>query len=156
MFRSSSSKLIYQEYIHIIVVISVIVVSSSQNNYSILREDTNIQIWRRRTNLELYMELNVDFVRLGRLRWPGHEDRLNPTGIPKKSMEKALRGIKTRGRPTLHWDMESLAILGTWSAIQTGWLLHKIGPTGGSWFRRPWPRNGLCAIKEEVQMIVYK
>jgi hypothetical protein len=64
--------------------------------------------WYRRTNRELYElfkeENVVKFIKLRKLRWPGHVMRLNDNDPSKKVMMSEPGGSRPRGRPKLRWE----------------------------------------------------
>ena len=65
--------------------------------------------WRIRYNLELYQlydELQVSkIVKLQRLQWAGHVQRMNDDRMPKKVMNaQRVDGARLRGRPRARWE----------------------------------------------------
>ncbi|XP_013175481.1 PREDICTED: uncharacterized protein LOC106123612 [Papilio xuthus] len=63
--------------------------------------------WRSRYNQELYdlyKELNVaGHIKLNRLRWAGHVERMDEARVPKNVMASNPEGRRSRGRPKLRW-----------------------------------------------------
>ena len=64
-------------------------------------------IWRRRFNHELYglyggMSL-VKRLRIQRLRWLGHVERMDSTAPARRVFESEPQGQRNRGRPRLRW-----------------------------------------------------
>jgi hypothetical protein len=64
--------------------------------------------WRRRYNKELY-ELYEDldlvtFVKLKRLQWAGHVQRLPLDRIPKKALGATFTGRRPVGKPRKRWE----------------------------------------------------
>ena len=79
--------------------------------------DQNRNLWRRRYNHEL-RELcrEPDIVRtikINRLRWLGHVQRMNENRIPKKLMNTKTEGKRSAGRPKARWYDAALANLRT-------------------------------------------
>jgi hypothetical protein len=64
--------------------------------------------WRSRDNKELY-ELHKDldlvtFVKLKRLQWAGHAQRLPVDRTPKKALEATFTGRRPVGKPRKRWE----------------------------------------------------
>lgn len=78
--------------------------------------------WRIRYNHELYnmySEPNIaKVVKLGRLRWLGHVERMEETRPPKRLLEGKPDGRRSRGRPKLRWldgvehDLKNIGVRG--------------------------------------------
>ena len=64
------------------------------------------KLWRIRRNDELEAIIKgeniVRFIKCRRIRWLGHIERMQDTGIPKKMYEK-LYATKQRERPKMRW-----------------------------------------------------
>ncbi|CAH2239446.1 jg23877 [Pararge aegeria aegeria] len=64
--------------------------------------------WRIRYNHELYelfKEPNVvRTIKLLRMQWAGHVQRMEGTRAPKRLMEGTLEGRRSRGRPRGRWS----------------------------------------------------
>lgn len=81
--------------------------------------------WRIRHNEELRLLYNevdiVQFIKLGRLRWAGHVQRMPDTAIPKKIRTLQPEGRRRVGRPRGRWidgvnaDARSLGIQNWWT-----------------------------------------
>jgi hypothetical protein len=66
--------------------------------------------WRILTNKEIYAIVNkstiTETVRLHRLRWFGHVQRMEENGIPKRVLYMNLESTRPRGRPINRWQDE--------------------------------------------------
>jgi hypothetical protein len=64
--------------------------------------------WRIRCNhdmYELYTELDlVTCIKISRLHWAGHTQRMENTRIPKKALNAKFGGARTAGRPRGRWE----------------------------------------------------
>lgn len=64
--------------------------------------------WRRRYNNELYTLFNepnvTAFIKLGRLRWLGHVERMTEHQAPKSLLHSRPIGRRSLGRPKLRWS----------------------------------------------------
>lgn len=82
--------------------------------------------WRIRSNQELqdlYGEKDiVAHIKIGRLRWLGHVERMEPMRLPRKFLYDRPGGGRRRGRPRLRWlddvekDLRDLGI-GHWKGF---------------------------------------
>jgi hypothetical protein len=64
--------------------------------------------WKMRYNKELY-ELNKDvdlvtFIKLKRLQWAGHVQRLPLDRIPKEALQAKFTGSRPAGKPAMKWE----------------------------------------------------
>jgi hypothetical protein len=68
------------------------------------------QNWRVLTNKEIYGSVNkptiTETIRLNRLRWFGHVQRMEENRIPKRVLCMNLGTTRLRGRPTNRWQEE--------------------------------------------------
>jgi len=64
-------------------------------------------LWRRRYNHELYQRYNqqdiVGFIRVNRLRWAGHVERMDSHRVPRRLLTGDPGGERRRGRPPVRW-----------------------------------------------------
>lgn len=80
--------------------------------------------WRLRYNRELYELYNspdiVTDIKVGRLRWAGHIQRMKANEMVRKIMESKPEGRRKMGRPNLRWmdgilqDVKSLKLQNWW------------------------------------------
>ena len=80
--------------------------------------------WRIRYNSELYRLYKypevVTSIKVSRLQWSGHVQRMAEHEIPKKIMGNKFEGKRSVGRPRLRWmdgvleDLRKLRIKGWW------------------------------------------
>ena len=85
------------------------------------------EIWRRRTNAEIYALINqpeiVQKLKTRRLRWLGHVERREEDCPIKATMNARPTGKRPLGRPKKRWldevmqDMEVLSIEGDWRQL---------------------------------------
>ena len=70
--------------------------------------DNEKENWRILTNKEIYASVKkptiIETIRLNRLRWFGHVDRMEENRIPKRSYMNL--GTRLRGRPRNRWQDE--------------------------------------------------
>ena len=63
--------------------------------------------WRRRYNYELYQLYNepdiVKYIRINRLRWLGHVQRMDEERVPLKLLHTNPDGNRPPGRPKMRW-----------------------------------------------------
>lgn len=95
--------------------------------------DPNQNRWRRRYNFELkqlYGEPDiVRIIKLNRLRWLGHVERMEGNRIPKKILKTKPEGRRSAGRPKARWCDAVLSNLQTigvtrWESLaadRSGW-----------------------------------
>lgn len=80
--------------------------------------------WRLRYNREIYELYNspdiVTDIKIGRLRWAGHIQRMKTSEMVRKIMETKPEGRRKAGRPNLRWmdgilqDVKSLRLKNWW------------------------------------------
>ena len=72
--------------------------------------DNEKENWRILTNKEIYASVKkptvIETVRLNRLRWFGHVQRMEENRIPKRVLYMDLRTTRLRGRPRNRWQDE--------------------------------------------------
>jgi hypothetical protein len=72
--------------------------------------DNGKENWRILTNKEIYAILKkptiTETIRLHRLRWFGHVQRMEENRIPKKVLYMNLETTRPRGRPRNRWQDE--------------------------------------------------
>ena len=65
--------------------------------------------WRMLTNKEIYPRVKkptiTEPIRLNRLCWLGHVQRMEENGIPKRVLYMNSGTIRSRGRPTNRWQV---------------------------------------------------
>lgn len=76
--------------------------------------------WRRRTNAELQHLFGAPdvmrFIKVGRLRWLGHIERMGNDRVPKKLLQGRPEGTRRAGRPRPRWmdaarkDLEAMRV----------------------------------------------
>jgi sorting nexin-29 len=66
--------------------------------------------WRIRYNNELYSKYNdislSNYIKLQRLQWAGHVQRMQEQRIPKRVLNGKMEGKRPRGRPRDRWEDE--------------------------------------------------
>ena len=66
--------------------------------------------WRILTNKEIYASVNkptiIETIRLNRLRWFGHLQKLEENRMPKRVLYMNLGTTRLRGRPRNRWQDE--------------------------------------------------
>ena len=77
-------------------------------------------VWRIRYNEEVYNIYNepniMKTIKIGRLRWAGHVERMSDESVPKKILHTKPQGRRSVGRPKLRWldgvqrDIEAVGI----------------------------------------------
>ena len=89
--------------------------------------------WRRRFNhelMELYREPDIGrFIKINRLRWLGHVQRMDENRIPKKLLKTKPEGKRSAGMPKVRWmdaasaNLRTLGVssLETLAADRSGW-----------------------------------
>lgn len=90
-------------------------------------------IWRRRFNHELYQLYNepdiVKYIKINRLRWLGHVQRMEEERVPLKVLNTNPDGNRKPGRPKTRWkdaiesDLKALKV-GDWRTLarnRSGW-----------------------------------
>jgi hypothetical protein len=85
--------------------------------------------WSIRYNHELYQLFKspsiVKFIKIYRLQWVGHLQRMKSTEIPGKLMEWKPEGIRSVGRPRLRWmdsvegDLRKMKVKKWWLAARS-------------------------------------
>jgi hypothetical protein len=69
--------------------------------------DNEKENWRILTNKEIYAILKkptiTETIRLHRLRWFGHVQRMEESSIPKRVLYMNLESTRPRGRPRNRW-----------------------------------------------------
>ena len=72
--------------------------------------DNEKENWRILTNKEIYARVKkptvIETVRLNRLRWFGHVQRVEGNRIPKRVLYMNLGTTRLRGRPRNRWQGE--------------------------------------------------
>jgi hypothetical protein len=72
--------------------------------------DSEKQNWRVLTNKEIYSSVKkptiIETIRLNRLRWFGHVQRMEQNRIPKRVLYTDLGTTRLRGRPRNRWQDE--------------------------------------------------
>jgi hypothetical protein len=72
--------------------------------------DNEKENWRRLTNKEIYAIVKkhtiAETIRLHRLRWFGHVQRMEENRIPKTVSYMNLESTRPRGRPRNRWQDE--------------------------------------------------
>ena len=72
--------------------------------------DNEKQNWRILTNKEIYASVKkptiIETIRLNRLRWFGHVQRMEENRIPKRVLYMNLGTTRLRGRPRNRWKDE--------------------------------------------------
>ena len=72
--------------------------------------DNEKENWRILTNKEIYARVEkptiIETVRLNRLRWFGHVQRMEENRIPKRVLYMNLGATRLRGRPRNRWQDE--------------------------------------------------
>jgi sorting nexin-29 len=107
-------------------------------------------VWRRRYNFELQGMLNepdiLRFIKVSRLRWFGHVQRMDDNRIPKKLWREKPDGKRNTGRPKSRWadkvedDLRKLAVVGGGPE----WLeRHATGGQNPQWVVEPCRRRRL-------------
>ena len=70
--------------------------------------DNEKENWRILTNKEIYASVKkhtiIEKIRLNRLRWFGHVQRMEENRIPKRVLYMNLRTTRLRGRPRNRWQ----------------------------------------------------
>jgi len=69
--------------------------------------DNEKENWRILTNKEIYAVVKkptiIETIRLNRLRWFGHVERMEENRIPKTVLHMNLEPTRFRGRPRNRW-----------------------------------------------------
>jgi hypothetical protein len=72
--------------------------------------DNEKENWRILTNKEIYAMVKkptiTETIKLNRLHWFGHVQRMEENGIPKNVLYMNLEAIRLRGRPRKRWKGE--------------------------------------------------
>jgi len=72
--------------------------------------DNEKENWRMLTNKEIYASVKkptiIETIRLNRLHWFGHVQRMEGNSIPKRVLYMNLGTIRLRGRPRNRWQDE--------------------------------------------------
>ena len=72
--------------------------------------DNEKENWRILTNKEIYASVKkptiIETIRLNRLRWLGHVERMEENRIPKRVLYMNLGTTRLRGRPRNRWQDE--------------------------------------------------
>jgi len=72
--------------------------------------DFEIENWRILTNKEIYARVKkptiIETIRLNRLHWFGHVQRVEENRIPKRALYMNLGTKRLRGRPRNRWQDE--------------------------------------------------
>ena len=72
--------------------------------------DNEKEKWRILTDKEIYASVKkptvIETIRLNRLRWFGHVERMEENGIPKRVLYMNLGTTRMRGRPRNRWQDE--------------------------------------------------
>ena len=72
--------------------------------------DREKENWRIMTNKEIYASVKkptiIETIRLNRLRWFGHVQRMEENRIPKRVLNMNLGTTRLRGRPRNRWQDE--------------------------------------------------
>jgi hypothetical protein len=72
--------------------------------------DNEKENWRILTNKEIYASVKkctiIETIRLNRLRWFGHAQRMEENRIPKRVLYMNLGTTRFRGRPRNRWQDE--------------------------------------------------
>ena len=72
--------------------------------------DREKENWRILTNKEIYASVKkptkIGTIRLNRLRWFGHVQRMEENRVPKKVLNMNLGTTRLRGRPRNRWQDE--------------------------------------------------
>jgi hypothetical protein len=72
--------------------------------------DNEKEIWRILTKIEIYVRVKkpsiTDIIRLNRLHWFGHVQRMEENRIPKRLLYVNLGTSRLRGRPRGRWQDE--------------------------------------------------
>ena len=72
--------------------------------------DKEKETWRILTNKEIYASVQkptiIETIRLNRLRWFGHVQRMEERRIPKRVLNMKLGTTRLRGRPRNRWQDE--------------------------------------------------
>jgi hypothetical protein len=72
--------------------------------------DNEKENWRILTNKEIYTRVKkptiVETVRLNRLRWYGHVQRMEENRIPERVLYMNVETTRLRGRPRNRWQDE--------------------------------------------------
>jgi len=72
--------------------------------------DNEKENWRILTNKEIYASIKkptvIETIRLNRLRWFGHVQRMEGNRIPKRVLYMNLETTRLRGRPRNRWQDE--------------------------------------------------
>jgi hypothetical protein len=94
--------------------------------------------WRIRYNKELYElygELDlVTCIKLKRLQWAGHVQRMEGTRIPKKVFKAKFEGVISVGKPMKDGKMRCNRMLPAFCAVATGSWPLMIEYCGGRWW----------------------
>ncbi|GFV93833.1 uncharacterized protein TNCV_367321 [Trichonephila clavipes] len=64
------------------------------------------ETWRRRSTLELYQSLketDINFIKIQRIKWPGHVIRMNVDSTTIKVFNTQPIGTRRKGRTNLRW-----------------------------------------------------
>ena len=73
--------------------------------------DREKENWRILTNKEIYASVKkppiIETIRLNRLRWFGHVQRMEENRVPKRVLNRNLGTTRLRGRPRNRWQDES-------------------------------------------------
>ena len=109
--------------------------------------------WRIRDNEELNSSINgediVKFIKAKRIRWLGHEKRMEVGAMPRKMMEGRLFVGRWRGRPRLRWMDDVVADFKVTKIKQ--WMEKTEDSNGGWLLRRPRPAQG-CSAERTVHV----
>jgi hypothetical protein len=83
--------------------------------------------WRRRYNFELYIDV-VKYIKINRLKWAGHDMRMDNNRIIKRMLNTRSEGKRETGRPKLRWGI----VWTMTSEFQERGIWQYIGKSGGS------------------------
>jgi hypothetical protein len=107
--------------------------------------DNEIENWRILTNKEIYASVKkpivIEIVRLNRLYWFGHVQRMEGNRIPKRVLYMNL-GTRLRGRPRNRWlggpqDRSGQAE----NLVPTGIRFRTVWPVAQSLYRLSYPAH---------------
>jgi len=112
--------------------------------------------WKNRTNRELEEtskgENIVKWIKVQKISWVGHLERMEEDRMPKNVFTQELEGTRRRGRPRKGWKEEQKEIFKCWEREDEDSWWQK-GKNGRILFNRPKPTEG-CSASGRRRMMV--